>query len=112
MSDFVVKANIDHYLELLQNHNIAHETRGIITKLLIFEEDKLSYDLEQLEFAESRAATGRERVSRVRQIRDALTVGTAEHDQAEALLINFENRQTLLEDLCHRLRNKAKQRSI
>ncbi|WP_316191038.1 hypothetical protein [Bradyrhizobium sp. SZCCHNS2096] len=51
MSDFVVKANIDHYLDLLDNHNIAHETRSIVTKLLIFEEDKLSYDLEQLEFA-------------------------------------------------------------
>ncbi len=112
MSDFVVKANIDHYLDLLDNHNIAHETRSIVTKLLIFEEDKLSYDLEQLEFAESRAASGRERVSHVRRIRDALTVGTAEHSQAEALLINFENRQTLLEDLCHRLRNSAKQRSI
>ena len=112
MHEFVAKANIDHYLGLLEDKNLAPHTRSIVTKLLIFEEDKLSYDLEQLEFAESRAACGRERVSHVRQMRDSFSVGTAERSQADALLVNFENRQTLLEDLCHRLRNSAKQRGI
>jgi len=75
--------------------------------VLIEEEDKLSHDLEQLEFAERRVADGRERVNRVRNARDAFAFGTPEREKADRLLINVENIQTILEDTCHRLRGKV-----
>ncbi|WFU41610.1 hypothetical protein QA640_03540 [Bradyrhizobium sp. CB82] len=86
--------------------------RESVTKLLIAEEDKLSHDLEHLEFAQRRAARGRECVNRVRSLRDSCSFGTAEREQADRLLVNYENLQTLLEDLCHRLRDKINARHV
>lgn len=76
--------------------------------MLIAEEDKLSHDLEQLEFAENKASAGRKRVSQIRDLRDNLAFGTQEQQQADKLLVSVENLQTLLEDFCHRLRHKIK----
>jgi len=62
MERYVGRTNIDHYISLLNGGDLVPESRGAITKLLIAEEDRLSHDLEHLEFAERRAATGRDRV--------------------------------------------------
>ncbi len=78
--------------------------RRTITRLLVMEEDKLVADLQHLEFAETRAANGRERVNKLKSLRDGFAFGTPERAKADSLLIVFENTQTLLEDFCHRMR--------
>lgn len=103
MHRYVARSNVDHYLHLLDG-DLASSDRRTITRLLVMEEDKLVADLQQLEFAETRAAKGRERVSKIRNLRDGLASGTPERAQADRLLINFENTQKLLEDFCHRMR--------
>ena len=103
MNQFVARANIDHYLGLL-NGALLPQNRSTITKLLIAEEDKLSRDLEQLEFAETKAADSRRRLNHVRNLFQSFAMDTPEREQAGRLLVNLENLQTLLEDFCHRLR--------
>jgi hypothetical protein len=75
---YVARANIDHYLGILNNNDISSETKAMVTKLLITEEDKLGHDLEQLEFAENRAAKGRDRVNRLRLLRNSFVAGAAQ----------------------------------
>jgi hypothetical protein len=103
MHRFVAHANVDHYLDLL-NGDLAPSDRRTITRLLVMEEDKLVGDLQHLEFAERRAASGHERVNELRSLRDGFAFGTPERAQADSLLIVYENSQTLLEDFCRRMR--------
>jgi hypothetical protein len=63
MPDFIYHANIDHYLELLYDIDLATPKRAMVVKLLIEEEDKLARYQEQLEFAETRLAKSRDRVN-------------------------------------------------
>lgn len=107
MHRFIVKANVDHFIGLLNGHDLTSDKRADITKLLIAELDKLAHDLEHLEFAEKKAAEGRERVNHVRGVRNGHPFGTTEREQAERLLLSCENLQTVLEDFCHRLREKV-----
>lgn len=103
MNRFVARANVEHYLNLLDGE-ISPESRSTVMKLLVEEEDKLSHDLEQLGFAEQRVVDGRRRVEQVRNLSSSFAHGTLEWEQAARLLVNLENIQTLLEDFCHRLR--------
>jgi hypothetical protein len=66
MNSYIPQANVDHFLHLLEDAALAPDRRAIVTKLLIEEEDKFGRDLEQLEFAERRAANGRDRVKHLR----------------------------------------------
>ena len=104
MHRFIARANIDHYLHLLNSTGLGPEKRATVTKLLIEEEDRLGHDIEQLEFAETRAASGRDRLNQVRRkLRD---LSAPEHRaQAERLVANFEATQKLLDGFCHHLRN-------
>lgn len=104
MDRYVARANVDHYIEFLNGDAISATNRITITKLLIAEEDKLSHDLEQLGFAEDRAANGRDRVAKIKRLRNAFALGTTEREQADRLVANHENLQTLLEHFCHHLR--------
>ena len=106
MHRFVARENIDHYLRLLNSTGLGPEKRATVTKLLIEEFDNLGHDLEQLEFAETRAASGRDRLNQVRRkLRD---LSAPEHRaQAERLVANFEATQKLLDGFCHHLRNKV-----
>jgi hypothetical protein len=106
MDRFVARENIDHYLRLLNSTGLGPEKRATVTKLLIEEFDNLGHDLEQLEFAETRAASGRDRLNQVRRkLRD---LSAPEHRaQAERLVANFEATQKLLDGFCHHLRNKV-----
>ncbi|MDH6262435.1 hypothetical protein [Bradyrhizobium sp. BR13661] len=106
MHRFVAQANVDHFIGHLTGSDLTPDKRTSITKLLIAELDKLAHDLEHLEFAEKRAAEGRTRVNQVRDMRDGHPFGTPQREQAERLLVNCENLQTVLEDFCHRLRAK------
>jgi hypothetical protein len=108
MDRFIARANIDHYLDLLSNGKLAPDRRATVTKLLIAEADKLSHDLEHLEFAETRAANGRDRLNHVRRLRD--TADPANRAQAERLVANFEAIQQLLDEFCHRLRTRVNSR--
>ena len=112
MHRYVARTNVDHYLNLLNNSDLTPANRGTITRLLVAEEDKLAHDLEHLEFAEHRTAEGRARVGHLRKLRDAFAFGTTDREHADRLLVNVENIQTLLEDFCHRLRDKVNSRGI
>ena len=102
------RANIDHCLGLLYDARLTPGKRATITKLLIQEEDNLAHDLEQLEFAEKRAADGRHRLNHLRSRLNS----TPERlrAQAERVVANFESTQILLDDFCHRLWNKVNSR--
>ena len=65
---FVARANIYLYIDLLNDADLAPEIRATVTKLLIEEEDKLGDVLEQLEFAEKRAADGRNLLNHLLEI--------------------------------------------
>ena len=107
MYRFVARANIDNYISLLNGDVLlSPDKKSTITKLLIAEEDKLSHDLEQLEFAEVRAAKGRELLNRSRHRRDAAE--PAIRDNVERLIANIEATQQLLEEFCHQLRARVK----
>lgn len=104
MDCFIARANVDHYISLLNGSSLSEHDRDTTNKLLSTELDKLDHDLEHLEFAESRAKCGRDRVITLRRISNSLNFGTAEREQAERSLISCENLQTLLDDFCRRLR--------
>jgi hypothetical protein len=53
---------------------------------LIIEEDELAHDLAHLEFAEKRAAEGRDRVRRVMDMRNGHPSGTTGREQAGSCL--------------------------
>ncbi len=50
MHRFVVKANVDHFIGLLNGNGLTPDKRTAITELLIAELDKLAHDLDHLEF--------------------------------------------------------------
>jgi hypothetical protein len=107
MHRFIARANIDNYISLLNADVLLNpEKRSTIIKLLIAEEDKLSHDVEQLEFAETRAANGRERLKKIRHLRD--NAEPAIRDNAERLVANVEATQQLVEDFCRQLRAKVR----
>jgi hypothetical protein len=107
MPDYIFRANIDHYLELLYDDNLATGKRAVIVKLLVEEEDKLAHYQEQLEFAESRAANGRARLNGVRQKLDGIDPAAAHRLAAERLVANFEATQKLLDEFCLHLRARV-----
>jgi hypothetical protein len=108
MHNFVARANIDHYLGLLDEPDLPRQNRATITKLLIEEEDKLGRDLEQLRFAEDRTAMGRVRVSHFR----ALIAGSTDRVRAEKVLADFETIQRLLEHFCHQMRERVNSQRV
>ncbi|WGD55025.1 hypothetical protein QA641_14610 [Bradyrhizobium sp. CB1650] len=44
--------------------------------------------------------------------RDRFAIGTVERQQADEVLVNVENLETILEDCCHRLRRKINSRRL
>lgn len=112
MDRYVARANIDHYLGLLNGAYLSSQNSGTITRLLLAEEDKLGHDLEHLEFAEARAAKSRERVNHFRNLRDAFAEGSSDRAQAESMLAKFEAIHDLLEQFCRHLRCRANSRRL
>ncbi|MDH6256483.1 hypothetical protein [Bradyrhizobium sp. BR13661] len=107
MHRYVARANVDHYLGILKDATLTIQQRHTTTSLLIAELDKLSSDAEHLEFAESKVAVCRQQVAEAASIRNACAAGTPQRQDAERHLIHLENVHTLLDDFCHRLRNKV-----
>lgn len=108
MHRYIARANVDHYLGLLDDEDITPERRALVVRLLVEEEDKLGHDLEQLELAESRAAQGRNRLNRLRSMLDIAE--PANRVQAERLVANVEAIQNLLDGFCHHLRTRVNAR--
>ncbi|MDE2064293.1 MAG: hypothetical protein KGJ00_17990 [Bradyrhizobium sp.] len=106
MPDSVFRANIDHFLETLDDSDLAPESYAAIVKRLVEEEDKLGRYQEQLEFAESRAANGRSRLDRLRWMRDG-EVDAAQRAGLDRLIATFELTQRLLDNFCRQLRRQA-----
>lgn len=111
---YIARANIDHYISILNTDGLLTCDSITIIKLLAAEIDKLcdDLDLEQIEFVESRTASGRDRVNSVQTLRDSYAVGTVEREQADQLLRHLENVQTLLEYSCRRMREKTSSRPL
>lgn len=107
MEQFVAQANVDHYLELLNRDDISSNNRSMVSKLLIEEENKLGQGLEQLEFAEIKAAACRNRANRQRHLLDSFDPNSTEWVQAERLLVNFESLAQFVEGFCHQLRRRV-----
>lgn len=107
MERFVARANVDHYLHLLKVPDISSHSRATITKLLIEEENKLGQETAQLEFAESRAATCRERADRQWRLMDSFVPGSDDWVQAERLFVNFESLAQFVESFCHEMRRRV-----
>jgi hypothetical protein len=112
MDQYVARANIDHYLSLLNGAYLSSQNSGTITRLLLAEEDKLGHDLEQLEFAEARAAKSRESVNHFRNLRDAFAEGSADRANADKMLAKFEAIHELLEQFCRHMRCRANSRRL
>ncbi len=112
MDQFVARANIDHYLEMLNNHDVSTRNRSMITTLLIEEEDQLGHDREQLEFAENRAAACRDRADRHRRLLDSFDHGSADWVQAERLLMNFESLAQFVEGFCQQMRKRVSENRL
>ena len=106
MDNFVARANIDHFLDLLQ-HDVLAERMSAINKLLIGEFNRLSRDNEQLEFAESRAARYRLHFDRLCDWREGFANGSADHIRAEMVLKTFEVTLLEMESLCIEMRKQV-----
>ncbi len=105
MDNYIAHANIDHYLELLGEDDIPPVKRSMIVKLLIEEENKLSRDLEQLQFAESRAAACRDRLIRLQHLRDSMT-DSADRSRADGVVRTFEGVLKEVENFCGQMRRR------
>ena len=112
MDQYVARANIDHYLSLLNGAYLSSRNSGTVTKLLLAEEDKLGHDLEHLEFAEARAAKSRDRVEHFRRLRDAFAEGSTDRAQADSMLAKFQAIHELMEQFCQRMRGRVNSRRI
>lgn len=112
MDQFVARANIDHFLDLLRNNDLPAERISSINKLLIEEEEKLGQSLEHLEFAESRAASYRRQLEALFRWRDGFPDGSSERVQAEGIVTKFEVTLELVEGFCQRLRYQVNRRSL
>lgn len=112
MDSFVARANIDHYLDLLNNSDVPARNRSAITQLLIEEVNKLGGDREQLEFAERKAAACRVRADRQRRLLDSFRHDTTEWKLAERLVVDFESLAQLVEGFCQSMRRRVSGSSL
>ncbi len=112
MDGYIKRANIDHYLVLLNGADLGPDKRTVITNLLIEEEDRFGDSLAQLQFAEDRVAKGRDRVNHLRNLRDAFVPGSTDRVEADRVLANSEAIQQLLERFCRHMREKVNSRGL
>jgi hypothetical protein len=106
MENFIARANIDHYVELLVEHDMQPSERHVIRQLLIEEEGKLSYDPEQLEFLERKILVCRARLSHLRRACDRGDPNTSDRADVELALANLETTLALLEHFRGEMRSR------
>jgi hypothetical protein len=106
VSDFITRANIDRYLELLRDPDLVSGKRAAVVKILIEEEDRLSKLQENLELAERRATRGRELLDQSRA-RLCSSPHLTDHAQAVRLVSTLKSIQHLPDHFCHQPRSAA-----
>jgi len=106
MDQFVARANIDHYLNLLHTTDASAEEGSAINKLLIEELNKLGRNTAQLEFTETRAASCRRRFDQMCQWRDGFAQGSGEREKADRTVAKLETTLQLVEGFCHQMRRQ------
>ena len=104
MVDSIHRLNIDDCLAHLNDPDLPTDKRTEIVKSLLAEEDQLSNNHEQLQFAENRAAKGRELLSQLRYLR---YFDHVDRDCADRLITTFETTQRLLENFCDQMLTKV-----
>ena len=112
MDRLIARANIDHYLSILNSTGLNAANRATIIKLLIAEQNKLARDLEELEFVEVRTAQCWERVIRFTNLRDGHVDGSADHKRVSRLLAAAEEIHQLMDQLCRQMREVVGPRRI
>ena len=88
------------------------ETRIAINSLLIEEENKLSRNLEQLEYVELRAARLRANYQRMSCLREHFPEGSAERSCASRLLLDFETTLKIVDSICMRMRKQVNEGAL
>ena len=107
MDKYIARANIDHFLSVLNSSDLTAQNRRTIMKLLVAEEDRLSHDLEQLQFAEDCVAKSLNRKNHLTNLRDAFADGSTDRTRADAVLATFEETHQLTVHFYQRMREKA-----
>jgi hypothetical protein len=107
MDKFIARANVDHFLDLLDDQDIPADSRSTINKLLLEEVNKLSPDTEHLEFVEGKAARYRLKCDRLCRWRDGFTDGSPERLHADNVVASFRTTLQLLGDLCSQMRRQV-----
>jgi hypothetical protein len=88
MHRIIAKLNVENYCARLRTEaDLA--TASTLHNLLIEEEDKLGFDLEQLERIESEIADGRGRVQRQLSLIEELEINGYDANSAKAFLSNL-----------------------
>src|SRR5262245_11713883 len=105
-----VCANIERYLSLLNEADLSPQRRTAMIKELVEEENKLSSSLEHLEFAERRAAQGRERLNQLQRMVE--TTRPEDRAKASRLVGNVLAIQHLLDSICHQMRTIVNSRPL
>ena len=88
MDSFTAKLNIELYRDRLRTE-ADPETASTLHKLLIEEEDRLGFDLEQLEKIVREIADGRSRVERQLSLIEELETNGHDANSAKAILSNL-----------------------
>jgi DNA-binding response OmpR family regulator len=99
--DRAARANIDQFLEVLENDNDG----SVSHKSILAEEKKLARDTEHLEFAENRTARFRRRCDRLSAWRDGFADGSPDRAQADRIVANFQSTLHSMEAFCRYLRH-------
>lgn len=107
MDDFIARANIDHYLDLLKKDDISCAKRSTIGKLLADEENKLSHNMEQLEFTERRLAACRDQLNHLQRLREHFVEGSTERIRTQAIIASLQGILLQMERFCCFLRQKV-----
>ena len=104
MDQFMAQANIDHYLELLQDGTRPPNDGSMIHRLSLQEENKLARSQEQLDFVEIRVAKLRQHYDQLSSWRDGFEEASPERAKADAMVEKSKFSLYLLEAYCGQMR--------
>lgn len=107
MDKFVARANIDHYLGILNGADLSVSDRATVIVLLNAEMDLLSQHTDQLSFAEEKLAKIRVQVDHQKNARDGFADGSQEREMANGRVKEMEAVCALLDQFRRRLLRNA-----
>lgn len=107
MGKFIARANIDHYLGILNGADLSVSDRATVIVLLNAEIDLLSQHTDQISFAEDRHARSRVQVDHQKNVRDGFADGSREREMANGRVAEMEAVCALLDQFRRRLLKNA-----